>query len=311
MITRSRFSIKHAIFFSWKLLTYSLFVTLLAYCLHNCSANRLFEVPLSIVGILGTALAILLGFRNASAYERWWEARRIWGEIVNESRTLTRQVLTIVDPENVSPELWKESSNIVHRQIAWIYALKLQLHEKTDEQLWENEVKPLVSKKEYATVTSLSNKATQLMMMQGRAIKKINSEHTLDTYSYIQMDDTLTRLTNLQGGCERIKNTPLPKPYDYYTLVFLYIFVTLLPFGIMNELQNQHLSFLVFPVSIVVSWIFYQIYVLGKVLSNPFNNMPTDIPLNALCRIIEIDLRQVLQENDIPQPIRAINGFLD
>ncbi|MCG9910658.1 MAG: hypothetical protein MH137_05085 [Flavobacteriales bacterium] len=311
MITRSHFSIQSAVIFSWRILLFSFSVTLIAYLSHHYTTVKFIEVPLSIVGIMGTALAIILGFRNSSAYDRWWEARRIWGEIVNESRTLTRQVITIVDPEKVPAALWNESVSIVHRQLAWIYALKLQLRGQQDLSQWEKEVKPLVSEKEYELVMSLSNKATQLMMMQGRAIKKINSDHTLDTYSYIQMDDTLTRLTNLQGGSERIKNTPLPKPYDYYTLAFLYIFVALLPFGIMNELQGQSISFLVFPVSIVVSWIFYQIYILGKVLSRPFDNLPTDVPLNALCRIIEIDLRQVLLENEIPKPITPQHGVLD
>ena len=132
----------------------------------------------------------------------------------------------------------------------------------------------------------------------------------MDTYSYIQMDDTLTRHFDLQGGCERIKATPLPKPYDYYTLAFLYLFVTFLPFGFIHELQQHAHAAWVFPISMLVSWIFYQIYVLGKVLSMPFGNLHTDIPLDAICRVIEIDLRQVLKETDVPQPLTPKNGVL-
>ena len=310
MITRKHLRLTTAVIYSWRIILFSFLCSLAAFLIYVVLGFRDFVIPISVVAVMGTALAIILGFRNASAYDRWWEARKLWGGIVNESRTLTRQVITIVDPEKVPKELWDYSTEVVRRQIAWANALKLQLRDKTDTKLWEEQVKIHIPDEEFKQIMQQGNKATQLMMLQGRAVKRINSKEMLDIYSYIQMDDTLTRLTDLQGGCERIKVTPLPRPYDYYTLSFLYCFVTFLPFGFLQEFTALSNPLLLFPVVIIVSWIFYQIYVLGMVLACPFNNLATDIPLDAICTVIEIDLKEVIGDTDIPEKLQPVNGVI-
>ena len=127
MLLRKRINLFHAIKFSWKILVFSFLASGLAFLSNAFLSQHHLFIPGALIGLMGTALAVILGFRNSAAYERWWEARRIWGNILNESRTFTRQVITILDEDDVSPELWNESINIVHRHISWSKALKLQL----------------------------------------------------------------------------------------------------------------------------------------------------------------------------------------
>ncbi len=258
-------------------------------------------IPVGVVAILGTALAIILGFRNTSAYERWWEARKIWGGIVNESRTFTRQALTIVGRAEMAPDLWQDCCRIVRAQIAWINALRLQLREQYDPEVWRKEVGVHLSDKDFEEIMSKSNKVTHIAMLMGYAIKELNAHETMDTFSYIQMDDTLTRITDLQGRAERIKSTPLPVPYDYYTMAFLAIFVTFFPFAFVETFDEIAFAWLVIPVTIVVSWIFFQIYVIGRVMSKPFANWKTDVALTSICKVIEVDLKEIIGDKDIPE----------
>lgn len=310
MIVRQRFQLHTAIRYSWKNILISTFCAGLAYVAHAYLGKDAITIPIPVVAILGTALAIILGFKNSSAYERWWEARKIWGGIVNESRTLTRQVLTIVDPKNVPQELWDESVQVVQRQLAWIHALRLQLRNSTDKSDWETNVEGNLSQEDYALVSKKTNKVTWLAMLQGDQVKVMNVRGDLDTFSYIQMDDTLTRLTDLQGRAERIKGTPLPRPYDYYTMAFLNLFIFFFPFAFINELEAIDEAYLIFPITILVGWMFYQIYVLGKVLSRPFDNIKTDVALSTICRTIEIDLKEIIRDENIPEPIKPKRGVL-
>src|SRR6056297_3270176 len=217
MILRRNINPFTAIRYSWKNILFSA-LTATAAIISEVYLDRLIIVPVAIVALLGTALSIILGFKNSSAYERWWEARKIWGGIVNESRTLTRQVLTIVDPKNVPQELWDDSVQVVRRQLAWIHALRLQLRNSTDQDDWKENVAANLSPEDYEHISKKTNKVTWLALLQGDQVKVMNARGDLDTFSYIQMDDTLTRLTDLQGRAERIKGTPLPRPYDYYTM---------------------------------------------------------------------------------------------
>ncbi len=310
MIVRRHLQVHTAIKYSWKNILISFLFAGLAYSSHAYFGADALVVPVAVVAILGTALAIILGFKNSSAYERWWEARKIWGGIVNESRTLTRQVLTIVDPDNVPTELKSESIQVVRRHLAWINALRLQLRSSTDETDWNENVAGNLMGDDYAIISQKTNKATWLAMLQGYQIKAMNARGDLDTFSYIQMDDTLTRLTDLQGRCERIKSTPLPRPYDYYTMAFLNLFILFFPFAFISDLMAMDEAFLIFPITILVGWMFYQIYVLGKVLAMPFENIKTDVALNTICRVIEIDLKEIIGFENIPPPLKPEKGVL-
>lgn len=310
MITRNYLRLDTAIRYSWKNILYSLSCGFLAWLIHVEFEMEEWAIPISVVAILGTALAIILGFRNSSAYDRWWEARKIWGGVVNESRTFTRQALTIVDPRNVPVELWENCTRIVRGQIAWINALRLQLREQHDPETWARDVGRHLRKEDYDFIMTKTNKVTQIGMLLGYAIKELNAHETMDTFSYIQMDDTLTRITDLQGRAERIKSTPLPRPYDYYTMAFLNLFVFFFPFAFIETFIKISAPLMIIPVTGIVSWIFYQIYVFGRVMSNPFENWKTDVALTAICTVIEIDLKETIGDEDVPVLMKPENGAL-
>ncbi len=310
MITRRYLRLDTAIRYSWKNILYGLICALLAYYIHIILGFREKYVPIGVVAILGTALAIILGFRNSSAYDRWWEARKIWGGVVNESRTFTRQVMTIVDFYNVPDDLWENCVRIVRGQIAWVHALRLQLRNQSDRQTWENEVAIHLRPQDFEHIMGKTNKVTQIGMLQGYAIKELNAHESMDIFSYIQMDDTLTRITDLQGRAERIKSTPLPRPYDYYTMTFLNLFIFFFPFAFMETFLEISLPWLVIPITVIVGWIFYQIYVFGLVMSNPFENWKTDVALHAISTVIEIDLKETIGDADVPEMKKPLGGAL-
>jgi putative membrane protein len=310
MIVRKYFRLDTTIRYSWKNILYSLLCSSLAWVVHVVWEQHQLDIPVSVVAILGTALSIILGFRNTSAYERWWEARKIWGGLVNESRTFTRQALTIVDRSEVTPVLWENCARIVRIQLAFINALRLQLRSQDDPKEWKDSVGKHLSEEDYNHVMSKANKATHLGMLMGYAIKELNAHDTMDTFSYIQMDDTLTRITDLQGRAERIKHTPLPVPYDYYTMSFLAVFVFFFPFAFIEEFIEFSAAWLIVPVTVIISWIFYQIYVIGRVMSKPFAGWKTDVAMTAICTTIEIDLKEVLGESDVPESPKPKGGAL-
>lgn len=310
MITRNHLRLDTAIRYSWKNIAYSLFCSVLAWYIHVPLGLTGMSVPTSVVAILGTALAIILGFRNSSAYDRWWEARKIWGGVVNESRTFTRQAMTIVDPKHIPADLLGVSKRAVRQQIAWVNALRLQLRNQKDRELWDQEVGHYLRDKDYQHIMSLTNKVTQIGMLNGYTIKELHAHDSMDIFSYIQMDDTITRLTDLQGRAERIKSTPLPRPYDYYTMAFLSLFIFFFPFAFTTSFIEMSASWLVIPVTTIVGWIFFQIYIFGKVLSNPFENWKTDVALHAISRVIEIDLKELISEDVIPEPLVPVKGSL-
>lgn len=310
MITRTYLRPYTAIRYSWKNILFSAICAGLAWSFSTHPAVPQVEVPLPLVAIMGTALAIILGFRNASAYDRWWEARKIWGGVVNESRTFMRQVLTLTDPRTTPPGLREAMQALVRTQLAWVNALRLQLRTIGDEEQWDRGVARHLHPATYAIVRQGTNKVTQLGMMQGRGLRSLHIDGVMDSYLYVQVTDTLARLTDLQGMAERIKSTPLPRPYDYYTMTFLNLFILLFPFGVVKSFADQGLSWLILPVTVVVGWTFFQIYIFGKVLSNPFENWHTDVALDAISTTIEIDLKETIGDADVPAPLKPQNGVL-
>lgn len=276
---------------------------------HRFYRDDYVSIPPSVVAILGTALAIIMAFRNASAYERWWNAHSLWANMASESRTFTRQALTVVDPDHIPGELLERSYQLVRGQIGWVQALKLQLKDVRHKEVWTTLVAPYFSDEVYESIFQRTNRVTAIAMHQGNGIKELNADEVLDIYSYIQIDDTNSRLTELQGSLERIQDTPLPRPYDYYTRAFLAVFILFFPFGMIDVFWQLSIPLLIIPVTMVVGWIFYQIYVFGTVMAQPFS-FKTDIPMDFIVRNIEIDLKEIIGEGEVPPPIESRKGYL-
>ncbi|MAQ15697.1 MAG: hypothetical protein CMN30_12995 [Sandaracinus sp.] len=244
-------------------------------------------VPFEANAALGSALAIFLGFRNNFAYDRWWEARKIWGALVNDSRSWCRQVLAWVgraaeDPERAAPL----RAELVHRHLAFVHGLGMHL--RNDSRLAQSIQRFLPADENYEHVP---NVPTALLIRQGEEIATAQRHGLLDSFHQLAMDGILTRLSDIQGKCERIKNTPLPRQYDAIPRWFVYVYCCFLPFGLV-----ENLGWATVVVCVIISTLFLLLESAGRVIEDPFETHPQDTPMTALSVTIERDLRFALSE---------------
>lgn len=291
-------------------LTFSVLITVSVFALHKQNITAI-AFPFSIAAILGSALAIFIAFRNNSSYSRWWEARALWGGIINSSRVLARLIITFSDSHAHQQNFDKDRSEkfkkeMIYKTIAWVHALRLHLRKQSS---W-NELKPLLSEQEFTTLETTQNKPNHLHLISAKKIYEAMANGTLGGFDSFQMEGQLLALANYQGGCERIKNTPLLRQYDYFTRLFLYTFMLLLPFSLIGDFTKMNLDYLMIPVSIIISFVFAIIGKVGEVNEDPFENRITDVPLTAMCNTIERDLREMLGEKDLPGKLEPEKGFL-
>jgi len=255
-------------------------------------------LPFSAVGALGGALAIFLGFRNNSSYDRWWEARKLWGLHVNMSRVFARQVLTFLDGEHAAAM----GRELIMRHLAFTNALRMHLRKQPGAL---KEIETYLPADELALYATTQNLPARLLHHQGERLVAARKSGLMDPFSFFQVERTLTEFANVQGGCERIKNTPLPRQYSFYTRVFMYVYTTLLPFAVVHQL-----GWMTPLLTVPVCFMFAALEGVGRVNEDPFENRIQDTPMSSLCRTIEINLLEVLGEKDLPAPIQPVDGFL-
>lgn len=277
---------------------------------HNQHLEKI-SLPFSIAAILGSALAIFLAFRNNNAYSRWWEARTIWGGIINSSRVFARQIIANADNAVAIGKASKQQvdeykKELIYRQIAFAHALRLHLRRQNS---WE-EMKHLLSKEEFEELIKKANKPNYLLQNQGIRIKEGMRSEILGAFDNISLEPTLAGFNNFQGSCERIKNTPLLRQYHFFTKLFLLVFMAVLPFSLITDFNKMGMPILMVPLSILVSFVFGVMGKVGEVNEDPFENRITDIPMTSMCNTIERDLREMLEENDLPTKLEPENGYL-
>lgn len=288
----------------------TVFISGLVWALHATNIID-FALPFSIAAILGSALAIFVAFRNQSSYGRWWEARTIWGGIINNSRIFARQIIANTDNAVAIGKITPDAADnfkkeMVYRQIAFAHALRLHLRRQ---ETWQ-ELKHLLAEDEYAGLLNGQNKPNLLLHQQGMRIKEGMRLEMLGAFDNISMEPNLATFNNWQGACERIKNTPLPMNYQYFTKLFLYAFIFILPFCLAADFFSMNIGFLVIPVSFLISFVFAVMNRVGEINENPFENEVQDIPMTALCNTIERDLKEMLGEKELPQKMQPQNGYL-
>lgn len=293
------------------------------------------QIPWTPIALVGTAVAFLIGFQNSAAYERQWEARKIWGDIVNNSRTWTMMVRDMInndhtDNEHSDEELQEERRVLVYRQIAWLSALRYAMRQKKpwevatrhkSNKAWldqlnlpelniplEEELSRLLSEQDTTYVMSKKNKANALMTLQSQHIRRLKEAGLIWEFSFLEMENVLKEFFSLQGKSERIKNFPYPRQYATLGYDFVNLFNLLIPFGVVPEFwkigQELSLSYesghlfvwLAIPFSAIVSWIFNTMQRIGTVGENPFEGSVNDVPITTMARGIEIDLREMLDE---------------
>jgi len=298
--------------YSWKDLLIFIGYDLTLAVLHGPLGMTWLDIPWQLVSILGVAVSFYVGFKNSSSYNRFSEARQLWGGIVNRSRNWTMLVLAntqsaVLVPR--TPERVAYQRRLVYRQIAWVNALRLHLRRQTKDQ-WDQAVAPFLDPVESDYLRTTVNPPAQLLLRQSQALQ--DADGLFDALQRRTLVEDLRELTNLQGGSERIKNTPFPRQYAFSSMVFVWLFIALLPLGIQGEFEKLGHGhyWLTVPFSVLVSWVFVTIELVGHISEDPFENRMNDVPMTALCRSIEIDLRQMLGEAELPAPEQHIDGVL-
>ena len=255
-----------------------------------------FHAPALPLTLFGTALALFLGFRDNSAYQRWWESRGLWGLMINASRNLARMARNML-PE---PEGHDMKRTIVLRQIAYVNALRCQLRKQPA----PPEVLRFLSKEEASFALDRTNIANGLLDGTGRRIDIARRNGWIDTIQQTQFEAILVDIANAQGGMERIKNTPLPNQYRFFPSIFTRLFCILLPIGLVETLGFAT------PIgSTIAGLMFLAVLQIGDDLVDPFADTIHDVPLNAMCRTIEIDLLQAIGD-EAPEPLQPVRGVL-
>lgn len=246
------------------------------------------EMPLTIATFLGTAISVLLSFKMSQSYDRWWEARKIWGAIVNDSRSLTLQLQSFLKGSS------EDIKTIAYRQIAWCYCLGQSLRglsplENCDEFLSEEDIKRAGKHK---------NKALAILQLNAEHISKLRKEDKLSDFEHIQLNNTLVRFSDSMGGAERINTTVFPTTYRMFLHFTIYLFVIILSIALKDIRLIYEL-----PLMLLISLVFFALEKTAYHLQDPFRNRPSDVSVTAIARNIEINLRQLIHEENVPDPI--------
>ncbi|MCM5663460.1 bestrophin family protein [Galbibacter mesophilus] len=323
--------------YSWKnLIFFSLYATAI-FAVYYFLQFKFIDIPFQPLSVIGIAVAFYIGFKNSQSYDRFWEGRKIWGGIVNYSRTWAIQVLTFVKTDDAEYDK-KMHTQMIHRHIGWLNALRVQLRQPKSWAIKENpmvekvfdkhqerniscnEAYNYVSMREFSDLKKRVNPATHLVKNQAIDVSTLRKKGVLDGFQEDQMQSVLEEFYNLQGMCERIKNTPFPRQYGYFSKVFTWIFVLLLPFGLLDVFEDDASTvsgaisdwyiFLMIPFTVLIAWIFLTMEMIGDNSEDPFEGRINDVPMTALCRTIEIDLRDMLDESDLPDPVLPKDNIL-
>ncbi|MEM8945471.1 MAG: bestrophin family ion channel [Planctomycetota bacterium] len=319
----------------WELLVF-LTVTLAVTILYEVLGLRWLRLPWTPVALVGTAVAFLIGFQNNAAYGRAWEARKIWGGIINASRSWGVMVEAMINDDYAATKVSEEQliatrKVLVYRHLAWLTALRHAMREsrpwevfldnQTNREWYEkveiperdntlpDDLRPLLSDDEMRLALESSNAAYRILSLQSAHLAELKQQNLVWEFSFLELGNLVKELLTLQGQSERIKNFPYPRQYATLGYDFVRVFTLLLPLGIVPEFSemgeslagsfpsiSQYFVWAAIPFTAVVSWVFHTMQRIGTVGENPFEGSANDVPISTMARTIEIDLRQNLGE---------------
>jgi ion channel-forming bestrophin family protein len=283
-------------------------------------------LPWQPISVIGIAVAFYLGFKNNSSYDRTWEARKIWGAIVNHSRTWATTLISFLGEEQKA-----KVKELVYRHLAWLTALRYQLRlsrewEHTNERVLgayiptvcesyfdrlNPDLKKFLSDAELVELTIRSNMASQLLKNQSAELHNLHKSGVLTDFKHVKLQEIIGWLYDEQGKCERIKNFPFPRQYASTAVWLTFVFAVLIPFGLMDIFASYgSMMWLSVPFSALLTWVFFLMEKIGDYSENPFEGTYNDVPISSIARTIEIDLREMLNDTDIPEPAKDDNGYL-
>jgi len=267
------------------------FFAIIIYFLTNNFDPYFPEIPISIPAFLGTAISILLSFKLSQSYERWWEARKIWGSIVNDSRSFVIQLKTFL------PDADKKDIQIMaYRQIAWCYALTNSLRGIDT----KDEIKAFLNDSDLNDLDNHKNKSLALTNLNAKHLATLKKDGKIDTFYHVQLDKTLVRLCDSMGRAERIKSTVFPVTYRKFLHFIIYLFIILLSISLTDVMSYYEI-----PLLLILSLPFFLLEKSARHMQDPFENKPSDTAMSTISRNIEINIKQLLDETEIPLPYPA------
>jgi len=282
----------------WKSLLVTTLLAVVISWTHGELGDYKVHLTITPFTLMGLPLAIFLGFRNNSAYDRFWEGRKLWGELVLRGRNFARECLSLIDPI-AGNEAVRE--RMIRRAIAFAHALRHQLRQ-TDPAA---DVAPHLMPGEWAALRGRRNLTHALMLEMGKDLALCRNTGMLDSVRAAAIDANISAMVATGASCERIKNTPIPFSYTLLLHRTSYLYCFLLPFGLVDSL-----GYLTPLVVAIVAYTFFGLDALGDEIEEPFGLSPNDLPLDAICRAIEIDLRDALGDPDLPPPLVPVNNWL-
>ena len=368
MYTRRIFPVRGVLRWTRRYIYIFLLIAAIPVVMFDVLRMKWLHVPWLPIGVLGIAVAFIIGFKNNASYDRLWEGRKIWGGIVNASRSWTIMVKDFITNKHAKNpltdvELRAIHREMVHRHVAWLTALRYQLrqdkpwemHLKTrasnrefressytvleDEIPIEEVIKPYMSEAEFQEIFAKRNKASQILGKQSQRLRELLDQGLIEDFRHMEMTNMLVEFYTLQGKSERIKNFPYPRQFATLNYLFVWIFILLLPFGIMEGFEGigknitqyfsvkenvtylpfarevqvfigQHFVWFSIPFSALIAWVFHTMEAIGENTENPFEGGPNDVPITDLSRGIEIDIRQLIDDEDIPEPYTWTNDIV-
>lgn len=252
-----------------------------------------YKIPLSPAPftIFGVAMALFLGFRNNASYDRFWEGRKLWGALLNDTRSLARQAITLTGYDARS----KEVDDFVRMLIVFTYCLKHQLR-KTDP---SHDIQSRLPSELAQKLIGARYKPVILMLEMGSWVKEAREKDFIDPICQAAMDENLNKLSDIVGGCERIASTPIPYTYQVLLHRTVYLYCFLLPFGLVDSL-----GWITPLITVFIGYTFVAFEAIADELEEPFGTEPNDLSLNALSRMIEITLLEMTGQ-PTPEPAVA------
>jgi len=340
MYIRKNFTFREIFFLTGKHFVWLIPYSVLIAILYRYTSLREFEIPWLPLSIIGTSVAFYIGFKNDQAYDRLWEARIIWGGIVNSSRMWGSAVKAfIVDHSNEKDDLSEIKKTLIRRHIAWLYTLRNQLLEPAS---WEHlslggmygndarqkrkrtglgllgedvtnaQVQKYLPHYEFEKLKTFKNAAAQLIDIQSQDLAFQRKNGNLKEFEHVKLQSILNELYEHQGKTERIKKTPFPRQFGSFSFIMICLFIIMLPFGFYSEFNKigSYGIWLAVPLTIVIGWIYVVMELVGDYSENPFEGLMNDVPMLSICRNIEIDLLQQLGETKLPESIRPVKNVL-
>ncbi|WP_108659318.1 bestrophin family protein [Acuticoccus kandeliae] len=336
MYVREGINPRHIFRDSWAVIVVSALWASLVVVLYEILGARFIGIPIAPVTTVGIVVSLYLGFKSNSAYNRWWEARKIWGSIVNDSRVWANHSLTLVTADR------EAQRTLIYRHLAWVNALAFQLRKNSrlkpaaKQHIFDRRLEDIsafdtatrecyrryLSPEEAEDLTRYANPAVHIIRKQGAHLQALLREGALDNNRIVQMAEVLGRFYDSQGACERIKNAPFPRQITHFGLIFTYLFMAMMPLALVDTFARtvvgrewtivtaHEYMFTMVPFSVLISWLFFIVEKVSESCEDPFEWGTTDVPISALTRTIEIDLLQMLDEPNVPQQLQPVNGVL-